>query len=59
VSRSEEVHRQVLTGAIYATLPTGSVAATVHGQTYYASGNTWFLPAYGANGVYYRVVPAP
>ncbi len=29
-----------------------------NGATYYLSGNTWFQPAYGANGVYYTVVPA-
>jgi len=27
--------------------------------TYYLNGNTWFKPSYGANGVYYTVVPAP
>jgi hypothetical protein len=31
----------------------------VHGTTYYLCGNTWFQPNYGANGVYYKVVPAP
>jgi hypothetical protein len=29
------------------------------GVNYYLSGNTWFKPAYGANGVYYTVVPTP
>ena len=28
-------------------------------RTYYLNGNTWFQPSYGANGVYYRVVPTP
>ena len=46
-------------GAIYATVPTGCAQPTVHGQTYYLCNNTWFQPSYGANGVYYRVVPAP
>ena len=46
-------------GAIYATLPAGAVVTNVYGQNYYLSGNTWFQPAYGANGVYYRVVPPP
>jgi hypothetical protein len=46
-------------GAIYATLPAGCVTATVHGRTYYLCGNTWFQPSFGANGVYYRAVPAP
>jgi hypothetical protein len=31
----------------------------VRGATYYLCGNTWFQPAYGANGVYYRVITAP
>jgi hypothetical protein len=30
-----------------------------YGTNYYLLGNTWFKPAYGANGVYYSVVPAP
>jgi hypothetical protein len=30
-----------------------------NGTTYYVSSNTWFQPAYGANGVSYTVVPAP
>ena len=34
-------------------------ATTTFEGTYYLSGNTWFQPAYGANGVYYTVVPAP
>jgi hypothetical protein len=46
-------------GTIYATLPVGAITTTVQGQTYYLQGNTWFLPSYGANGVYYRVVVAP
>ena len=46
-------------GGIYATLPAGASQVTQYGTTYYVSGNTWFQPAYGANGVYYRVVPAP
>jgi hypothetical protein len=46
-------------GAVYATLPAGCISPKVSGGTYYLCGNTWFQPAYGANGVYYRVVPAP
>jgi len=46
-------------GAIYATLPAGCISPQVAGGTYYLCGNTWFRPSYGANGVYYRVVPAP
>jgi hypothetical protein len=43
-------------GAIYAALPAGCVKPE---GSYYLCGNTWFKPSYGANGVYYRVVPAP
>jgi hypothetical protein len=46
-------------GAIYATLPAGCAQPVVQGVTYYLCGNTWFQPSYGANGVYYRVVPTP
>jgi hypothetical protein len=45
--------------AIYATLPKGANSAVVGGTTYYMYNNTWFKPSYGANGVYYRVVPVP
>jgi hypothetical protein len=46
-------------GAIYPALPPGCTNAPVNGVSYYLCGNTWFLPAYGANGVYYRVVNTP
>jgi hypothetical protein len=46
-------------GALYPTLPAGCITPTVRGTTYYLCGNTWFQPFYGANGVYYRVVPTP
>jgi hypothetical protein len=46
-------------GAIYATLPAGCIPSTVGGVAYDLCGSTWFQPSYGANGVYYRVVPAP
>ena len=46
-------------GTNYATLPAGCMMPTVGGGTYYLCGNTWFKPLYGANGVYYRVVPTP
>jgi hypothetical protein len=36
----------------------GPTAVVLHLQ-YYLCGNTWFKPAYGANGVFYTVVPAP
>ena len=46
-------------GAISATVPAGCASPNVGGITYYLCGNTWFQPSYGANGVYYRVVPSP
>jgi hypothetical protein len=48
-----------VTGAVYAALPAGCMSPKVQGGTYYLCGNTWYQPAYGANGVYYRVVPTP
>ncbi|RZL90610.1 MAG: hypothetical protein EOP82_15225 [Variovorax sp.] len=46
-------------GVSYATLPAGAVFVDRNGINYYQVGTTWFKPAYGANGVYYSVVPAP
>jgi hypothetical protein len=47
-------------GAVYGALPGGCITPSVSGgETYYLCGNTWFSPAYGANGVHYTVVPAP
>jgi hypothetical protein len=46
-------------GVNYASLPAGSMTIDKNGGTYYLSGNTWFQPSYGANGVFYKVVPAP
>jgi hypothetical protein len=46
-------------GQSYASLPAGCMSPSVQGKTYYLCGNTWFQPAYGANGVFYRVVPTP
>ena len=46
-------------GAIYATVPHDCVTPIVGGETYYMCGNTWFKPKFGANGVYYKVVPPP
>ena len=50
---------QYMMGAIYPTLPSGCTQQPQNGQTYYLCGVTWFQPNYGANGVYYRVVPTP
>ncbi len=46
-------------GNVYPTLPSGCAMPKVQGTTYYLCGNTWFQPTYGANGVYYKVVPTP
>jgi len=46
-------------GALYPALPAGCITPTVQGTTYYLCGNTWFKASYGANGVYYCVVPTP
>ena len=46
-------------GANYAAIPAGCAMPNVRGTSYYLCGNTWFKPMYGANGVYYRVVPTP
>jgi hypothetical protein len=46
-------------GMAYASLPAGSMQINKNGSTYYLNGDTWFKPAYGANGVFYTVVPTP
>ena len=46
-------------GVSYAALPGGCAPGNVQGQSYFICGNTWFQPSYGANGVFYRVVPTP
>ena len=45
-------------GATYGYLPTGCVYQYV-GAAYYRCPAGWLRPAYGANGVYYTVAPAP
>jgi hypothetical protein len=42
----------------YATLPQGCVFRILPNR-YECSGGVWLAPAYGANGVYYQVVPPP
>jgi len=46
-------------GATYAAVPAGCTMPQINGSIYYLCGDTWFSPAYGANGVTYRVIPAP
>lgn len=44
---------------IYPSLPGGCVYTPAGGAAYYHCGPSWFTPYYGANGMYYRVVPGP
>lgn len=46
-------------GSIYMALPPACVYTPIASTTYYQCNGVWFSPSYGANGVYYRVVPAP
>jgi hypothetical protein len=47
-------------GNVFGGLPAGCTYKPHNGQPYYGCANgAWFVPAYGANGVYYRVVAAP
>ncbi len=46
-------------GATYGYLPAGCAYSPFGGAAYYNCGGYWVRPAYGANGVYYTVVPAP
>jgi hypothetical protein len=46
-------------GDVYPALPAGCGYAPYNGAAYYNCGGTWFSPYYGANGMYYRVVPVP
>lgn len=41
------------------SLPDGCQLMTVNGKTYYQCGSTWYKPAFGADGVDYKVVPVP
>ena len=44
-------------GAIYPVLPAGCEYRPILRD--YECPGVWFKPSYGANGIYYRVVPAP
>jgi hypothetical protein len=47
-------------GTLYGSLPAGCTYKPIGSQAYYGcTDGLWFMPAYGANGVYYRVVAAP
>ncbi len=54
-----EVTRAAPAGGIYTTLPADCLYQAVGGANYFRCGATWLKPAYGANGLYYRAVPAP
>jgi hypothetical protein len=45
-------------GSTFVTLPAGCFSPGGAG-VYYQCGSAWIRPVYGANGVYYQVVPAP
>jgi hypothetical protein len=46
-------------GSIYYSLPYGAQSANINGVQYYVSGNTYYRPYFGSNGVYYQVAPNP
>lgn len=46
-------------GVTYGYLPAGCAYGIYGGTPLYQCGAGWLQPAYGANGVYYRVVSAP
>jgi hypothetical protein len=46
-------------GAVYSALPANCPYQSFGGSAYYSCYGAWFSPAYGANGMYYRVVAAP
>ena len=47
-------------GVAYASLPANCGEAVMSGTNYYVcANNVWFKPSFGANGVFYRVVPTP
>ncbi len=46
-------------GVTYGYLPSGCVYVRRPMGAYYQCAGGWLTPAYGANGVYYRVVPPP
>jgi hypothetical protein len=52
-------HSGYVVGDVYAALPAGCGYSPVGGSAYYSCGGTWFSPYYGANGMYYRAIPAP
>lgn len=43
----------------YGTLPAGCVYKPFGSEAYYQCSGFWVEPAFGANGVYYKTVPAP
>jgi hypothetical protein len=43
----------------YGSLPSGCAYTPYGSATYYQCNGFWLEPAFGANGVYYKTVPAP
>lgn len=56
---SETAPASYAIGAVYPALPAGAIAINENGATYYPAGDTWFKAWYGANSVFYAVVPTP
>jgi hypothetical protein len=46
-------------GSIFQTLPAGAQSTKIGSVEYYVAGTTYYLPHFGANGVYYEVVANP
>lgn len=46
-------------GTQVAILPPGCASMAVNGAQLYQCGPVWYQPFFGANGVYYTVVPGP
>jgi hypothetical protein len=54
------VNSGYIMGDLYPTLPLSCSYTPIGGRSYYGCGNgLWFAPSYGANGMFYRVIPAP
>lgn len=46
-------------GGVYTTLPGNCLYKPTGATNYFQCGGMWLAPSYGANGLYYKVVPAP
>ena len=60
VERLRHLYRQGrIVGGVYTSLPANCVYKPVSATNYFQCGAMWLTPAYGANGLYYKVVAAP